>query len=224
MKTILLIIGIIFSPGVFSQKLIGSKLLPCKQAIGHNIYRNRIISEERSGDSLVLEIGFVHNCSAVFAPALTSRNDSLFIELPNISEVYAACDCCFSMLFYISGMADRPYTLFVDSTEFVYSKYRYIDFPPNEKIPENQLKNERNMAGKRIGYWKVEFEKRYSISYYGDGSTPNNLSIWRKSFNAENKLEGFSMLKITPDITESFHMSFDAEEYLRILAEIEATR
>ena len=222
MKTILLIIGLFFSAGTFSQKLVGSKLMPCKDAIGHNIYRNRIISEKRSGDSLIFEIGFVDNCAAELAPALTSRNDTLFLELPNISEAYAACNCCFTMLFYISDVADRPYKLFVDSMEFAYSKSRYIDFPPNEKIPEKQLKNQRNATGKRIGYWKVENKYGYTISYYGDGSTPNNSSIWRKSFNSENKLEEFSMLKITPDITESFHMFFGAEEYLKIIAEIEA--
>ncbi len=216
-----LICALILSNG-FSQKLIDYKLLPCKEAIGSNIYKDRIISQTRSGDSLFLEIGFTHNCAAEFSPSLTSRHDTLFLELPNISEASAGCTCCFTLLLSVFDTSGKSYKLFVDETEFPYSKSRYIDFPPRE-IPKKLLKNKTDKEGKRIGYWKVETKNGYSIYYFGDGSTYKNHAVWRKNFNSANELTGVHIFKVARDGTmEIYYMVIETEKYLEIITEIEA--
>lgn len=222
MKSAAFLICILVLSNGFSQKLIGYKLLPCKEAIGHNIYKDRIISQTCSGDTLLLEIGFTQNCAAELSPALTSHNDTLFLELPNISEAYSACDCCYTMLLSIFDTSGHAFKLFVNETEFPYSKSRYIDFPPRE-VSKKLLKNETNPNGQKTGYWKTETKNGYAISYFGDGSTYKNHPVWRKSFNSENELTGINIFKVALDETnEIYSMAFDAEEYLKIITEIEA--
>ncbi len=205
-----------------AQELVSFKILPCKEAIGHNIYQNRIISQIRSGDTLLLEIEFIANCAVELSPTLSSRNDTLFLELTNVSEIYAACDCCYNMLLSIFDPSGKSYKLFVDETEFPYSKSRYIDFPPRE-IPKKLLKNKTDKEGKRIGYWKTETKNGYSIAYFGNGSTYKNHPVWRKNFNAANELTGVNIFKVARDGTmEIYYMVVETEEYLRIITEIEA--
>lgn len=205
-----------------AQELVNFKILPCKEAIGHNIYKDRIISQTCSGDTLLLEIGFTQNCAAELSPALTSHNDTLFLELPNISEAYAACDCCYTMLLSILDTSGHAFKLFVNETEFPYSKSRYIDFPPRE-VSKKLLKNETNPNGQKIGYWKTETKNGYTISYFGNGSTYKNHPVWRKSFNSEDELTGINIFKVALDETnEIYSMAFDVEEYLKVITEIEA--
>lgn len=222
MKSAAFLICILILSNGFSQKLIGYKLLPCQEAIGHNIYKDRIISQTCSGDTLLLEIGFTQNCAAELSPSLTSRNDTLFLELSNISEIYAACNCCYTMLLFILDTSGHAYKLFVNETEFPYSKSRYIDFPPRE-VSKKLLKNETNPNGQKIGYWKTETKNGYSISYFGNGSTYKNHPVWRKSFNSKGELREVGIFKVALDETnEIYYMVIEVEEYLKVITEIEA--
>ncbi len=225
MKSAAFLIGVLILSNGFSQKIIESKLLPCKGEIGSNIYRDRIISQTRFGDSLLLEIGFIANCAVEFSPVLTSKSDTLFLELTNVSEAYAMCDCCYNMLFYILDTTDySSHKLFVNQKEFKLSKSRYIDFPTNEKISRKLLKNETNAQGLKVGYWGHKTKHGYYIYYYGDGSVVKNYAVWEKFFNDKKELETVSILLITPDITESYYVTLGKKHYLEIVAEIEATR
>ena len=223
MKSAAFLICILILSNGFSQKLIDYKLLPCNEIVGHHLYRNRIISQTKSGDSLILEIGFIANCAIEFSPTLSSRNDTLFLDLTNISEIYAACDCCYNMLFYIADTTDNSsYNLLVNKEEFKFSKSRYIDFPPRE-VSKKLLKNQTNKEGKRIGYWKVKTKNGYYIAYYDNGSTYQNHPVWKKGFNSKNELTGVGIFKVAKDGTnEIYYTVVETEEYLSIIAEIEA--
>lgn len=195
--------------------------MPCDEPIGHDIYNRRIVSQKSSHDTLILEVSFVHNCAAELEAELKATNDSLFINLENVSEVYAACNCSYSMFFMLTEVQDSCFKLFVDSTAYKFSKSKYINFPPN-KINKKLLKNKTNSDGKKIGYWKIKTKYGVIISYYGDGSTFNNYSLWRKKLNKKNEVVSVSILKITPDPMESYHMILERDSYLKIISEIEA--
>ena len=220
MKSIFGVFLILACTNCFSQKLVSSRLLPCNKTIGQDIYNRRIISQKLSHDTLYLEVGFVHNCAAILESELNVSNDSLFLNLENVSEAYAACNCCYTMLFILIDVPNSSYKLFIDSAEYKFAKSKYIDFPPRE-IPKKLLKNKTNDEGKKIGYWKIKTKHGFLISYYGDGSTLNNSALWIKKLNTKNEVASVSILRITPDVKESYNAVLDKDFYLKILAEIE---
>jgi hypothetical protein len=220
MKSILSLLYFLSFTYCFSQELLSSKLLPCNETIGQDLYNRRIISQKLSHDTLFLEVGFVHNCAAILKSELKVNNNSLFLNLENVSEAYEACNCCYTMLFTIIDVPNSSYKLFIDSTEYKLSKSKYIDFPPRE-ISKKLLKNETNAEGKKIGYWKIKTQHGFTISYYGDGSAYNNRSLWKKEYKTKNELVSVSILRIRPDVIESYNAEIDKDFYLKIIAEIE---
>lgn len=192
MKSVIYILFIFAFTDCFSQNLISSKLLPCNN-YWEDIYRERIAIQKFSNDTLYLEINFKANCSADLNPVFKSISDSLFIDLKNISEIYAACDCCYSMLFTITNISNTSYRLFVNNQEFTYSKSKYLAVPPRN-IPKELLKNEFTADGSKIGYWKTKVDNgNYYIEYYGDRPSKDQYPLWIKSFNKKGEVTSITV-------------------------------
>ena len=218
MKSLLALSIFFFSVNGISQKLVSSKLLPCNN-YADDIYRERISSQRLSNDTLYLEIDFIHNCSVELAPEMQAKGDSLFINLKNVSEVYAACICCYSMLLTIAEMKDSSYNLIINDTPFLFSRSKYIDVPPGN-IPKKELKNQISKNGLRIGYWKIKNKLQpgsYHISYYGFEPDSVNHPLWIKSFNKKNELISVSVQIIKP--TDRYMIYIDLKKYEEILLE-----
>jgi hypothetical protein len=216
MKSILSLLFLLACTNYFSQKLVLSRLLPCN-IFGEVIFKERIASQRFSNDTLYLEINLSANCAAQFKSTLQSNNDSIFIELKNISETHDACDCCYTMLFTIAEVQNPSYTLFINDKQFKFSKSRYIHFPPLY-IPENLVKNESDASGNKIGYWLVKpANGKFYFSYYGDGTYPENKPQWTKCFSKTNELENVSVL-----LDNGFTHHFEKNQYERIIEQITA--
>lgn len=201
----------------FSQELISSELLPCSN-YWEDIYRERIASQRFSQDTLYLEVNLSANCAARFKSALKSTNDSLFIELKNISEIYDACNCCYTMLFTLTEMQDSIFTLFIDRQEFRFSKSRYIDVPPRN-IPKELLRNKLTKDGLKVGYWKIKGHNgNYYHVFYGDDPSQDDNPLWVKSFNKKGELTSISVRAGKP--TDHYSIYVNLRKYEEILKEI----
>jgi hypothetical protein len=218
MKPILSLLFLLALTNCFSQKLISSRLLPCNN-YAENIYRKRIASQRLSHDTLYLEINFEANCSADLERSLRSISDSLFIDLEDVTEIHAACNCCYSMLFTITGIQDSKYKLFVNNREFKFSKSKYIDVPPRN-IPKKLLKNELTADSLKVGYWKIKGKKgNYYIAFYGNGSSKNNYPIWIKYYNKKKEVTDVS---VKSEEEEDYSIGINPRMYEEILKEKEA--
>lgn len=222
MRSRLFLIIFFFVSNGFSQQLVSYKLLPCHN-YAEDIYRERISSQKLSNDTLYLEIDLIHNCSAQLEPEMHTNGDSLFINLKNVSDVYATCICCYSMLLTITEMENSTYNLIIDSTQFLFSSSKYIDVPPRN-IPKKELKNQISKNGLRIGYWKNKSKIQpgsYYISYYGAEPDSINHPLWIKSFNKKNELISVSVEIIKP--TDRYMIYIDLKKYEEILLEKQIT-
>ncbi|MGV3609842.1 MAG: hypothetical protein ACO1N0_02765 [Fluviicola sp.] len=219
MKFFLSLLFLLAFANCFSQKLVSSKLLPC-HAIGEVTLRERIASQTFSHDTLYLEINFTHNCDIDLEPSLHAGNDSLFIDLKNVSNIYAACNCCYSMVFTIAGVTDSSYKIFVNDREFHFSKSRYVDVPPRN-IPKEWCKNEINSEGLKIGYWKTRIKKTGNthLFYYGDGSKKDNPILWGKVYSKKGVLTSVAIT--IEEGSESYLYDIGLRMYEQILQENE---
>lgn len=219
MKSILNLLFLLAFTSCFSQKLVSYKLLPC-HAIGEVTLRERIASQMVSQDTLYLEINFSDNCDVDLKPIFHSGKDSLFIDLKNVSDIYAACDCCYSMLFTIAGVPDSSFTLILNNKELKFSKSQYIDVPPRT-IPKEWCKNEVNSDGLKIGYWKTRSKKTGNtyIFYYGDGSKRGNPVLWGKVYSKKGRLTSVSVT--IEEGSESYLYDIGLRMYEQILQENE---
>jgi|GEM_PF-3145518 len=219
MKSILSLLFFLSSICGFSQELISSELLPCS-IYWEDIYRERIASQRFSHDTLYLEVNLSANCAVQFKPTLKSSNDSLFIELKNTSEIYDACNCCYTMLFTITGVQNSSFKLFINNKEFIFSKSKYIDIPPRN-IPKELLKNEFTIDSLKKGYWKIEGIKgNYHIVFFGNEPSKENEPIWIKSFNKKGELTSVSVAAEKP--TDHYSIGINLRMYEQILNEIAA--
>ncbi|WP_341905006.1 hypothetical protein [Fluviicola taffensis] len=216
MKLIFSVFLILACTNCFSQKLVSSQLLPC-YAFGEVIFKERIASQRFSYDTLYLEINLSANCAAQFKSTLKSTNDSLFIELKNISEIYDACDCCYTMLFTITEMQDSIFKLFIDQQEFRFSKSKYIDVPPRN-IPKELFKNELTKDGLKVGYWKIKGQNgNYYNVFYGNDPNQDDNPLWVKSFNKKGELTSISVRAGKP--TDHYSINVNLRKYEEILNE-----
>lgn len=213
MKSILSLFFALALTSCFSQKLVSSKLLPCNH-FSEDVFRERIASQRFSQDTLYLELNFSANCDADLKPTLKSVSDSLFIDLKDISQIHAACNCCYSMLFTIAGISNPSYTLFVNNREFTFSKSRYIDVPP-QTIPKELLRNELTADGLKVGYWKIKGQKdSYHHVFYGNKPLKDNQPLWIKSFNRKGELTSVGVSIVKPSETYSIDIPITLYEHI----------
>ena len=215
MKSILSLLFLLAFASCFSQKLVSYKLLPCSN-YWEDTYKERIASQRFSHDTLYLEISIKANCDVDLKPTIQSKRDSLFIDLKNVSQVYALCECCYTMLFTITGVQNPSFTLFVNNKEFRFCQSKYISVPPRN-IPKELLKNELTIEDLKKGYWKTKLDHgNYDIEYYGSEPSKDRYPLWSKAFNKKGELTA-----VTISI-EGYLIDVSPRMYEEILKEQEA--
>lgn len=208
-----LILGILFflSFTANTQKIVSFEVLPCKESIGLNFYRNRLITKTQNHDTLYLQISFVDNCGIQYKGNIENKKDSILLNFENISEGYIACNCLFLMDIVISEVSDTSACLYINNEEYLFSK-KYVDIPP-ETIRKKDIKNQIDQNGLKVGLWKNTSKTgTYSILFYEKG-----IALWKKSYNSNGKLTGIQVRFQFED--EATNYSIGAEEYEKMLRE-----
>ncbi|MCH2225733.1 MAG: hypothetical protein MK066_13260 [Crocinitomicaceae bacterium] len=180
MKYCLYILFLVLSGGSTAQEVVETSLSSCDNKSYPEYIRNRLIEKEVKDDTLFLNVGLVLNCCPSPTPKLTYRNDSLFLEIIDNSEIWCACECCFELQIKATGIADTNFTLihqfemsdfadngFIDWTEYHELKqYRnkYI-FPSQEKINEAVDINQKDSLGRKIGTWYILYDNSNKVKY-----------------------------------------------------------
>lgn len=195
MKSIAFLILLVLSLRVYSQELVRYKLFPCKEPLGNTLlYQQGVFSNSTSNDSTLLKIGFVHNCGSSLKPQVISRGDTLFLMLENTSDIYTSCDCYFKMDLIFAHTPTPFRAVVIDQRVSTLIQSKYIDFPPNERIPKKQIRNKTNEKGLKTGYWRIKGTRGfYYISNYGDGNTFENTPLWIKCYSDKNELISFEL-------------------------------
>lgn len=217
MKSAAFLIGILILSNGFSQKIIEYKLLPCKEPVGNTQFFNQgILSQKSENETFRIQIGLIDNCSFELQPSASIENDTLKINLENISKTTVFCGCYFKVDLVLSEVKDSFNVILVNNEPVTSIKSKYIDFPPNDPIHKKWVKNKSDSRGNKIGYWRIrEKSGFYYISYFGDGSFFENTPLWTKYFSNKNEL--FS-LRINLHANDG--LTFSKKQYELILKEI----
>jgi hypothetical protein len=86
---------------------------------------NYFIQKQTINDTLLLQLGLVRNCEFQTSPKLSMRQDTLFVELENSSERFAACECYFELNIRAVGITDSAF-----KSIFSYQNKRQVEFIP----------------------------------------------------------------------------------------------
>ena len=211
MKHLFLILFLLQFFSANAQKLVSFEVLPCKETIGLNFYRNRLITKFQNHDTLYLQISFVANCGILYKGNLENKKDSVLLSFENISEGYEACNCLFLMDIIISEVSDSSPCIYIDNKEYSFSK-KYVDLPP-ETIRKKEIKNRINQDGLKIGLWKTSSNTgSYAISFYENG-----IALWKKTYSSNGKLSGVQVRFQFED--EATNYSIGPEEYEKMIRE-----
>ncbi len=217
MKSAAFLICALILSNSFSQKLIDYKLLPCNEPIGNTQILNQgILAQKWENDTFQIQIGFIDNCSFELKPSALIKNDTLKLNLENVSGTMAFCGCYFKVNLALSEITDSFNVVVVNNQPFKSIKSKYTDFPPNEPIPKKWVKNKLDNKGNKIGYWRIKgINGFYYISYFGDGSFPGNGPLWTKCFSNNNKLFSLEL-----NLHANDNLTFSQKQYELILKEI----
>lgn len=217
MKSAAFLICILILSNGFSQKLIAYKLLPCHEPIGNSqIFNQGILFQKLENDTLRIKIGLIENCSFELKPSAFIKNDTLKLNLENVSETMAFCGCYFKVDLCLSEIKDSFKLVVVNNRPFESIKSKYVDFPPNDPIPKKWFTNQSDEKGNKIGYWRIKgINKFYYISYFGDGSFPGNEPFWIKCFSKNNELFSLEL-----NLQANNGLNFSKKQYELILKEI----
>jgi len=225
-----------------SQTIVKKHLSACdRNSIPHYL-RNRIVSKRMSYDTLYLTIGFTGNCSIQLQPKLTGTNDTLFLELTNVSEIYAMCDCCFEVELTVTGVPDTNFVLIYPHHYSFFDKNMIeIDTVLNEILSEQSNKfifpleaefrnvntfNQLTPEGLRTGLWykydttKVGFRKVITIKYASFFEPPKagkEKAIWSVHLKEDGTVIGMSVKNPFQDSW----MEMDGTTYYRLIGKTE---
>lgn len=178
----------------FSQTIVKKHLSSCDKNSIPDYVRNRIVSKEITNDTLYLTVGFTGNCSMRIQPQLIASNDTLFLTLTNISDIFATCDCCyelglivteipnknFTLVYQYHGSAyttemvgNNPFTIEVDTllNEVLTEQPNKFIFPLENEFRNIEVHNQLTPEGLRTGLWykydttRVRLRKIFTIKY-----------------------------------------------------------
>ncbi len=94
----------------FAQRVVYYQLSECDMKRADELSSaNFLFSKQTINDTLLLQLGLVRNCEFQTSPKLSLRYDTLFVELENSSERYAACECYFELNIHAVGITDSAF-------------------------------------------------------------------------------------------------------------------
>ncbi len=218
MKYIVIIISLVyFSFDSICQELINYSMSDCDNNSFPEYIRNRIVSKELSNDTLKLSIGFTANCCLSPKPVINHFNDTLYIEIENVSKMYCACECCFELNFTIKDKFDSALVVvykkketiikdkeFQDSMTYQvlsYSKNKFL-FPTMEEINRHEIDNKLNEFGCRIGLWRIEKNNiLYADIYYTENATDKPIIEWSVIYDSKGLIKEICSHNEDPNLT-----------------------
>lgn len=169
--------------------LLSHRLSDCNPEDYETLVRKRIVSKTVSNDTLSLRIGFMESCCGELKPEFWQSNDTLYLTMHNLSDIFCPCNCCYEMAMQVSDISDTNFVLmwgdFVLKTESKYPKLPH-EYEFNDKTPVNQL----NAEGLKVGLWREENKNGFRIEiYYGINPRGESLIIWRRVYDKKGKLK-----------------------------------
>ena len=180
MKYCIYILFLILCKDISAQEIVNTSLSSCDEKSNPIYIRNRLIEKEIKQDTLFLNVGLILNCCITPNPILTYKNDTLFLEIANTSDLWCACECCFELKIEATGIPDTNFILmlqskanditnegFIDRTkyrEIKQYKNKYI-FPSIEELEVNDEFDQTDSSGLKSGIRYVYFDNSEKLKY-----------------------------------------------------------
>ncbi|MEY5002054.1 MAG: hypothetical protein RLZZ211_2090 [Bacteroidota bacterium] len=126
----------------YAQRVVYYQLSECDMKRAEELSSaNFLISKQTINDTLLLQLGLVRNCEFQTSPKLSMRHDTLFVELENSSERYAACECYFELTIRSVGITDSAFKgIFSNQNKGLVE---FKPYPSQFIDPENNDKNRK---------------------------------------------------------------------------------
>lgn len=110
----------------YAQRVVSNQLSDCNIKRADELSgTNYFIQKQTINDTLLLQLGLVRNCEFQTSPKLSMRQDTLFVELENSSERFAACECYFELNIRAVGITDSAF-----KSIFSSQNKRQVEFKP----------------------------------------------------------------------------------------------
>lgn len=208
MKQLFLLFTSLISLTSFSQNIERVTIGECDRSSDPEyIYINRLVQKTVLNDTLYLDIGIVRNCALETKVELSKSQDSLFIKIQNISDIWTACICCFELNIVATGITDTNFVLmlekerikFIDENgEKLPKKYTEIKtysnkfiFPEIGEIMDSESENQFYNDSLKVGYWSYYYEgtkrlNRKTLYFINDaGQSQTN---WYANFDKKGNM------------------------------------
>ncbi|MDX2361983.1 MAG: hypothetical protein QNK23_14330 [Crocinitomicaceae bacterium] len=206
MKHTLYMFFVIISAVSTAQEVVHTTVSDCDKKSYPEYIRNRLIEKELKEDTLFLNVGLVLNCCLSPMPKLIYRDDTLFLEIIDSSDIRCACVCCFEIQVKAIGIPDTNFTLihqyeasditnegFIDWTEYkMLKKYKnkYI-FPSPEELDNISEYDQISSSGSKIGAWNIYYDNsekvKYKVFYFIDVEGESKIA-WSIRYDEEGEI------------------------------------
>lgn len=155
----------------------------------------RITSIEVDQNNTIITVNFAANCSQHFNPDVTFENGRLSLISDTFPDkIMADCYCCFSLVYTISGLIGKEYSVYFDGKKVELSSDYYKTVPASAEIYEGKEINRTNKYGFREGRWMKFYEDGRIQSIYNFPETvlyEDESAIWGKSYYPNGDLAKF---------------------------------
>jgi hypothetical protein len=211
------------------QELVGFKLSDCNNNSYPEYIRNRIVSKKLVNDTLRLSIGFSENCCFSPQPIVNLKNDTLYIEINNLSNMLCGCDCCFELEMSITNIQDTSVFVvykknetvlkdkeFQDSMtyqELIFSNNKFV-FPTMTEIKSHTPNNITNENGIKIGFWRIWKDNVITADVYFSEKVVDHVQIeWSMNYYPNGQIEICSY-----NVNQKKAVCIFKEEYDKLMA------
>lgn len=223
-KIIIVLCALCAIPNCFAQsdkkdtiQLVDWKSLDCDNTYDASRIKSRITKIEKGEDLIKITVNFRENCCADFQPSIQFIDDKLYLlPFTTRGDIYCLCDCCFSIEFAISGVAEKNFEIYFKGKKVVYSDNYYDTISPRFEMYKGQVINRINKYAFKEGKWMTFYpdssvrsirEYPASVLYY------DALPTWGKQFYPDGKLERYSRNDTVQEWFQDGTVQFENFEY-----------
>lgn len=209
----ILIVMFLVSQISFGQELVNFSVSSCSEKSYPEYIRSRVIRKEIENDTLELRLGLVLNCCIDPEIILSLKNDSLFVQIDNVSDILCMCECCFEIEITATGFASSTFQVVYKKPEFninsedfetIYSEYpleansRKYAFPsPDELELHEERKVEMNQLTEdslKIGLWEIPKDRHSYLTFYVIDEKGKSQLDWYVAYDLDGTLDSISGL------------------------------
>lgn len=178
-----------------SVKLINWSAMDCDDTYDPYRIVNRITQIEKSEGSTKITVNFSENCCVDFEPTIHVEGNRLYlIPYTQSADVFCACDCCFSIMYDISGLNDKDVEIYFIDKKIEYSENYYDTVAPYVELYNGTSINRRNKYGFLEGTWMTFYEDCAikQINVYPETVLFFDAeAIWSKGFYENGTLKSY---------------------------------